>query len=203
MLAVCGGKGGVGKTTTAAGVGAAFAAQHRHTFVVDCDLDMPNLHAVVGTPAEPGVEALAGGAPLSQASHPTRWQGLAAVPATPGADAEGLYRRLPEDRPVLLDCPAGGGPAAAAPLRAADRALVVTTPHPPAVKDALKTAAMARSLDARVAGVVVNRVGDSGAVGDAFDAPVLEAIPEVGAPLEGAPRASYRRLAATLSRTNV
>ncbi|MFB6218937.1 MAG: AAA family ATPase, partial [Halobacteriaceae archaeon] len=54
MLAVCGGKGGVGRTTTAVGLGAALAGHHRATLVVDADADMPDLHALAGTPAEPG-----------------------------------------------------------------------------------------------------------------------------------------------------
>jgi septum site-determining protein MinD len=198
MLAVCGGKGGVGKTTTAVGLGAALGAQHRRALVVDADTDMPDLHVVSGTPAEPGVDALAAGAPLQRVTHPTRWRGLSAVPATPGAAVTEALARLPTDRPVLVDCPGGGGPRAATALRAADRALVVTTPATPAIRDAKKTAAMARSLDAPPVGVVVNRGADAG-VGEHFDHPVLTSIPETDTPLaDCASQPSYRRLASTL-----
>jgi len=46
---------------------------------------------------------------------------------------------------------------AAAPLRAADAALVVSLPTPESLRDAAKTTAMARALDARIAGAVVTR----------------------------------------------
>lgn len=199
MLAVAGGKGGTGKTTTALGLAGALVARRRRPLVVDADVDTPNLHAVAGTPDSPGVAALAEGAPLDRVAHPAdRVPGVAVIPATPDAAerASGALHRLPRDRPVLVDCPGGGGPDVAAPLRAADGTVVVTTATPSAVEDALKTAEMARALDAPVVAVAVVRADEPPAgLTDALDAPAV-AVPEVDRPLAAdAVRASYRRLA--------
>ncbi|MFC7165523.1 MinD/ParA family ATP-binding protein [Halospeciosus flavus] len=88
-----------------------------------------------------------------------------------------LFDRLPGDRPVLVDCPAGASRAAADPLRHADAVLLVTTADPQTVEDALKTAAMARTLGTRVLGVVCNRVDTvPPSLAAAFDAPCLVSL---------------------------
>jgi len=199
MLAVCGGKGGVGKTTVAVGVARALAEQHRRVLLVEADADMPDLHVVANTPAEPGVDAIARGEPLADSSHAAGPQGLSVVPATPGADVAGALDRLSADGEILLDCPAGGRRAAAVPLRVADRAVVVTTRAPAAVRDAAKTAAMARELGADVLGTVVTRADGVSGVGEAVGTPVIGRIPEASDPLADAGAvAAYGRLASEL-----
>lgn len=199
MLAVCGGKGGVGRTTVAVGVGAALAAQHRPTVVVDADAEMPDLAAVADTPVTPGVDALARGTSLSEATHDAGRGGLGVVPATPGADLAGALARIDGG---VLDCPGGARRSVAVPLRAADRALLVTTPTDASIRAARKTATMARELGATVVGVVVTRAEDA-EVARAFEAPLLGRIPAVAEPLTApASRAAYRRLAVRLSRVN-
>lgn len=199
MLAVCGGKGGVGKTTAALGVGRALAEQRRRSLLVDADADMPDLHAVAGTPAKPGLDALVSTGSLDRASHAFGEHGLEVVPATPGADVAAALRRLSTEPGVVVDCPAGGGRPAANPLRAADRAVVVTTRRPAAIRGASKTAAMARELGAQIVGSVVTRADDPGGVGDALDAPVLGCVPESTDPLSDPDAvAAYRRIAAAV-----
>lgn len=162
MLAVTGGKGGCGKTTTTLGLAAAFARQRRRPVAVDADRDMPNLAIVANAVKLPGV---------------------AVVPNPEGRRLSDL--RLPSGgEPVLVDCPAGSGPDTADPLRRADRALVVTTDSRQSVEDALKTVAMARSLGTPVAGVVVSRRDDPpDGLAEAADAPVLACVPSVEKPL--------------------
>ncbi|MFB6198196.1 MAG: AAA family ATPase, partial [Halobacteriaceae archaeon] len=48
VLAIASGKGGVGKTTTAAALGACIASAGRSCIVVDADLGMADLGAIVG-----------------------------------------------------------------------------------------------------------------------------------------------------------
>jgi septum site-determining protein MinD len=164
-VAVCGGKGGVGKTTLALGLGRALtrtgaeAEAGAPPLVVDADADVPDLAHYAAVAAEPGVDAVAGGAPIDDVATPSqRLPGVAVLPATPGADVRGALGALPTERPVVLDCPGGAGPDAVAPLRAADRALVVTTTHPPAVADAARTARIARALGTPLAAVAVTRI---------------------------------------------
>src|SRR6056297_615748 len=57
MLAIAGGKGGCGKTTTAVGLARAFASLGADPLVVDADLDMPDLHHRTGVDREPGIAA--------------------------------------------------------------------------------------------------------------------------------------------------
>jgi flagellar biosynthesis protein FlhG len=48
LVAVAGGKGGVGKSTIAANLGLALARAGRRTLLVDADLGAPNLHTMLG-----------------------------------------------------------------------------------------------------------------------------------------------------------
>ncbi|WP_417448669.1 hypothetical protein [Haloplanus litoreus] len=63
-------------------------------------------------------------------------------------------------------------------MRAADAVLLVSTLCAPALRDAAKTAAMARTLDTPVRGVVLTRTRSApDAVTDLLDCPVAASIP--------------------------
>jgi septum site-determining protein MinD len=157
MLAIAGGKGGVGKTTTAIGVGVALAARRRDPIVVDADATLPNLHLVADV-EDGGIEAVADGTDVEAASTPShRFDGIRVLGSRPGAPIARALRALVTDRPVVVDSPAGASPDAVLPLRMADQALVVTTTDSEAVEDAKKTAAIARSTGTEVIGWIVNR----------------------------------------------
>jgi septum site-determining protein MinD len=152
MLAIAGGKGGCGKTTTALGLARGVAELGARPLVVDADLDMPDLHHRTGVDRTPGV---ADGAdhrrPADLAQSTSRFPQLDVLPchSADATDAAALLDRLDDHpEPVLVDCPAGAGPDAVAPLRMADRTVVVSTPHEQSLRDGAKTAAMARQLDA-------------------------------------------------------
>jgi septum site-determining protein MinD len=199
MLAVAGGKGGAGKTTTTLGLAAALGRQRRRVVAVDADREMPDLHAMAGVARTPGLDAVeegwaaelvAGTADLptpnvdvlSAGTGPPSAGSSADCEQSPTADATPpLARVRGVADAVLLDCPAGAGPDAVAPLRAADAAVVVTTTDPACLCDAAKTAAMARELDAAVAGAVVSRVDETPeGVGRLLDCPVLGVVPDAG-----------------------
>jgi septum site-determining protein MinD len=148
VLAVTGGKGGVGKTTTALGVAAVLARDGRRPVVVDADLDLPDLARVAGVPDD-GLGRLADGAPLS--AVPTV-AGVAVVGSADDAtltDLQCVLDRLArQSRPVVVDCPAGVGAPHGLALRAASEALLVTRPTRQAVADALRTGTLARRLGA-------------------------------------------------------
>jgi septum site-determining protein MinD len=202
MLAIAGGKGGVGKTTTALGLSAALDAP---IVAADADPDMPDLHALAGVDREPTLTALDGRDPEVVAQPHPKEPDVAVLPAPRIDDASGLDRPLDRlarsGRRTVVDCPAGAGPDAATPLRAADATLLVTTLCAPALRDAAKTAAMARTLDAPPRGVVLTRTRSAPAVvTDLLDCPVVASIPTADAPIlaDGEVRSAYRRLAAAL-----
>ncbi|QLG62401.1 MinD/ParA family ATP-binding protein [Halorarum salinum] len=177
MLAVTGGKGGSGKTTTTLGLARAL---DRPTVAVDADWDLPDLHALAGVPRPwPGNDA---GEAVESAPDSDGTRVLPAPSNPRERDVGAVLRRLHVADPlVLADCPAGAGPDAAAPLRVADAALLAVTPCAPALRDAAKAAAMARELDTLVAGAVVTRatVVPPG-VPEFLGCPVLARVPPVG-----------------------
>ncbi|UWG48379.1 RecA-superfamily ATPase implicated in signal transduction, inactivated [Halanaeroarchaeum sp. HSR-CO] len=177
MLAIAGGKGGVGKTTTALGVGVALAARRRNPVVVDADRDTPNLHLVADVD-DGGIEALADGVSIDDASTVSRgYEGIRIIGSYAGGPVGRALRQLVTDSPVVVDTPAGGSRDAILPLRLADHAIVVTTPDPASVEDARKTARIARRVDTEVVAWIVNRSSTvpetlRGSVGDVPVIPV-------------------------------
>jgi septum site-determining protein MinD len=185
VLAVAGGKGGSGKTTTALGIAAALVERRRRPLVMDCDLDAPNLHLRAGVPREPGVDAR--GKPSTNATESPELPGVDVLPAgrASGEAVEAVIRELPNDRPVVLDCPAGASEAATRPLRLADVAIVVTTRGRESIEDALKTASMARAVGTTVAAVAVTGTGSvPEGLRSAFGVSTVVPVPTVESPLD-------------------
>ncbi|MFB6070491.1 MAG: MinD/ParA family protein [Halanaeroarchaeum sp.] len=157
MLAIAGGKGGVGKTTTTLGIGLALLARRRDPVLVDADVDAPNLHLVADVPDD-GVAALAEGASVEDAATPaSRFGGVRVLGSYPGAPVRRAIRGLTTDRPVIVDSPPGASRDAVFPLRIADHAVVVTTPEPQAVRDAATTARVAATVGTPVVAWIVTR----------------------------------------------
>lgn len=204
MLAVAGGKGGVGKTTTVLGLAAALPGR---PLAVDADVDMPDLHRLAGLCREPGLNALLDDAAIDAVAQPTDAHDCRVVPApdTAGARADRLLDRLgsltaEDEGSVLVDTPAGASLDAVAPLRAATGVVLVSTACRPALRDAAKTASMARAVGTPVVGVVLTRtlVRPPG-VEELLDCPVLGTVPEEpGRPLDS--RRVRDRYAATARR---
>jgi ATPases involved in chromosome partitioning len=204
MLAIAGGKGGVGKTTTALGFALDFAAAGRPALAVDADRDMPDLHVLARVPGRPTVAALvedtndSAERSLTGVARPVPDRPAAAVlPAAPGVDRATMRRVLrrvsPTDTTVVVDCPAGAGPDVADPLRLADGCVVVARPTPAGVRDGAKTAALSRAVDTPVVGCLLVGQGPTRRVERLLDAPVV-AAPVTADPLS-APRVTRARRA--------
>lgn len=201
MLAVAGGKGGSGKTTTALGLAAALAAAGRKPLVVDADCDMPDLHLQAGTELEPGLDAVVECGIERAIQQSSRAPGVAVVSAgsrsVVGQAVERLHRW---QGPVLVDCPPGFARQLGAVFRTADRTVLVTTDRPQAVEDAIKTAAVSRAVGAEPAGLVVRATERESPVAHAFECPASIRVPSVEEPLSTPRvRAGWRRLCAAIS----
>lgn len=196
MLAITGGKGGTGKTTTALGIGAALARRRRNPVIVEADVDMPNLHIRAGTP-EGGLQTLADGASVdSVAVESSEFSGIDIIGGTPGAPLNRALRSLSTDRPVILDGAAGVSERAVTPLRHADRAVFVTSDTPAAVTDTAKTLRIASRIGTPVAGFLVSRTSDvSDDITSQLPAQEILAIPPSKQPVTSQPaRSAYSRI---------
>ena len=223
MIAVAGGKGGSGKTTTPLGLARALSRRGAPVVAADADWDLPNLArlaAETGSESPPaGAEGRAGEAGARtvldavRGTEPVRpdrsGPTVLAAPDSPrSVDADATFDALagstPDGAPVLLDSPAGASPDVAAPLRAADRALIATPLRRAALRDAAKTAAIARRLDCpSVGAVVIGETSVPDRVASLLGCPVLGAVPDGGgAPLsDPAVRSAYDDLASRLGET--
>lgn len=169
IIALCSGKGGVGKTFLTANLGTALAELGKDVVVVDANLTTPNLGLHLGVPLYPTTlhDVLKGNAKISEALY-EHASGLKIVPAgialkdLKGVDSRdfpnALLDLLGNTDIILIDSAAGLGREALAALETADELILVTNPELPAVADALKAAKLAQQLGTKVSGVVINRV---------------------------------------------
>lgn len=188
IVAVAGGKGGVGKSTVAYNLAAALDA-----VVVDGDLGMANLPADHGPTLH---DVLAGRADAREALRPGPVVVLPCGRSLAGAraaDVSALGDALTAVErghgTVVVDCPAGLRADVGVPLAVADAAVLVAAPEPFALADTLRTRELARELDAPLAAVALNRVVEDPpvpTVRDVLGAPVksVPADPRVGRSIE-------------------
>jgi len=127
-------KGGVGKTTTVANLGAALLREGLAHRVILADLD-PQMHltamlAPQGVPAGGTVADWLAGRPVTPLAVPDE-PGLALIPGAPGVHAVDAFRLPPVQAPgdwLLIDSAPGWSPLMAAIARAADRVICPTEP---------------------------------------------------------------------------
>ena len=148
VVVVTSGKGGVGKTTSTAALGAALAQGGENVVVVDFDVGLRNLDLVMGAERRVVfdlINVVQGDAKLPQALiRDKRLDTLALLPASQTRDkdaltADGVSSVVGELREkfdwVICDSPAGIERGATLAMRHADAAVVVTNPEVSSVRD--------------------------------------------------------------------
>ena len=148
VVVITSGKGGVGKTTTSAALGAALAQSGEKVVVVDFDVGLRNLDLVMGAERRVVydlVNVIQGEAKLTQALiRDKRVETLYLLPASQTRDKdnltpEGVEKVITALKSafdwVICDSPAGIERGATLAMRHADIAIVVTNPEVSSVRD--------------------------------------------------------------------
>lgn len=148
VLVVTSGKGGVGKTTSTAALGAALAQSGKNVVVVDFDVGLRNLDIVMGAERRvvfDMINVIQGEAKLAQALiRDKRIESLSILPASQTRDkdaltSEGVEKVIAELREkfdwVICDSPAGIERGASLAMHHADVAVIVTNPEVSSVRD--------------------------------------------------------------------
>jgi septum site-determining protein MinD len=148
VVVVTSGKGGVGKTTSTAALGAALATAGKNVVLVDFDVGLRNLDLVMGAERRVVydlINVVQGDAKLTQALiRDKRVPTLSLLPASQTRDKdalsdEGVSRVIVELREkfdwVICDSPAGIERGATLAMRHADVAIIVTNPEVSSVRD--------------------------------------------------------------------
>ncbi len=227
VYAIASAKGGVGKTTTTANLGATLADTGADVVVIDGDIGMANLGAALGVdPTGPTLhDVLADEAEPQQAAYEGP-AGLTVVPGDTSLDSFAAAEPQRLDRVVeafdnadfiLIDVGAGVSHETSIPLSVSDAVVLVSTAERDALVDTEKTRQLTERLGGVVAGAVITRTDAATPIDEvvsgSLTANVLTTIPDdeavresiaVGEPLVSyAPHseaaAGYRELARQLT----
>ena len=198
VIVITSGKGGTGKTSVTAGIGAALALLGQKVLCVDADVGLRNLDIALGmadTALMDFSDVMAGRCELDRAAAPhpgIRDLYLLTAPLTLPADfagEEGFRALLDQARGrydwVLIDSPAGVGELFRLAVSGADRGIVVATGDPASLRDAQRVVTVLRGpapvhlVVNRVKVRLLRRMGLN--IDDAMDAaglPLLGLVPE-------------------------
>ena len=169
-IVITSGKGGVGKKTTTANLGAALAQLGHTVVLVDADIGLRNLDVVMGLENRivyHVVDAIRGKCPVQKALiKDRRMENLWLLPASQTDDKDAV---TPEDMRslifelkatydyVLIDCPAGIEQGFKNAIAGADEAVVVATPEVSSIRDADRVVGLLAAADVP-ARLIVNRI---------------------------------------------
>jgi len=171
VIVITSGKGGVGKTTTTANIGAGLVNLGKKVVVIDADIGLRNLDVVLGLENRivyDIVDVVSEQCRLKQALiKDKRFDGLYLLPAAQTKDKDAvstdqmvkLCNDLKETHDfVLIDCPAGIEQGFKNAIAGADRAVVVTTPEISAVRDADRIIGLLEAAEVCDPQLIVNRI---------------------------------------------
>ncbi len=201
VMVVTSGKGGVGKTTMSANLGAALARQKKKVVVVDTDIGLRNLDVVMGLENQIVynlVDIIEGTCRVRQALiKDPRFDDLYLIPSAQTRDKSAVtpeqMRMLTDELRmeydyIILDCPAGIEQGFRNAIAGADRALVVTTPEVSAIRAADRIGGLLEKECIKPVNLIINRIrpelvetGDMMSVEDVMDilgVDIIGAVPD-------------------------
>ncbi len=188
ILGVFSAKGGVGKTTTVANLGAAlFQKLKNRIIIVETNMTAPNLGLHLGILDPPVViqDVVFGRVKIAESISTTDF-GLHIIPGSVGfteefgtIDLHGILEGLRKKYDVImLDSTPGFGPEVFREMKACDELLVCCQPRVPAIAGTLQTFRASDRLKIPVFGVVLTRV-----TGKRFEIPISDIKRTLGWPI--------------------
>lgn len=194
------GKGGVGKTTTIANIGAGLSQLDKKVVMLDTDMGLRNLDVVMGLEDQINynlLDLLENKCRLNQALiRDKRFPNLYLIPASLKSISLDQYHQAfsilmehlaAEFDYCLIDCPAGIDQGFRFATSVADRAILLTTPHISAVKDASRVLHLLNGTRIPRIELVINEYDEKlvrkkyilskDDIAELFDIPVLGTIP--------------------------
>ena len=196
VIVITSGKGGVGKTTTTANIGAGLALRNKSVVMLDADIGLRNLDVVMGLENRivyDVVDVVEERCRTKQALiKDKRYEGLCIIPAAQTRDKNAVtpeqMKKLTEELKeefdyVLIDCPAGIEQGFKNAVAGADKAIVVTTPEVSAVRDADRIIGLLEAKEISNPQLIINRIrpqmikkGDMMNVDDIIDILAIDLI---------------------------
>lgn len=171
VIVVTSGKGGVGKTTTTANLGAGLSSLNNRVCLIDADIGLRNLDVVMGLENRivyDLVDVTSGNCSYKKALiKDKRFENLYLLPAAQTKDKtavnpeqmRALCNEMRNDYDyVIVDCPAGIEQGFRNAIAGANQAIVVTTPEVSAVRDADRIIGLLEKEDLREPKLIVNRM---------------------------------------------
>ncbi|MGC9113677.1 MAG: cell division ATPase MinD [Candidatus Micrarchaeia archaeon] len=168
-IVVSSGKGGVGKTSLAVNLGIVLAQAGKKTVVVDADIAMASVGIMLGIERAPISlhNVLMGEVEVKDAVYEGP-KGLKYVPSSLSLERlkKVEYEKLrtaiaeleTENDFVIIDSPPGLSQDALAAIRSAKEMIMVVTPEPASLADALKIKSVAERNNVKIIGLVMNFV---------------------------------------------
>lgn len=171
IIIIASGKGGTGKTTTTANLGAALAMRGKLVSLVDMDMGLRNLDIILGLESNIVYDisdVIEDVCSLDEALiKDTRYENLYFIPAPQTRDSvlledekmKALWKSISDRFDYsIIDAPAGVNGGFLYAAMCADSAIIVTTPEITALRDADRAISALEDMEITDVKVIINRV---------------------------------------------